>query len=188
MKLVRYGNPGKEKPGLIDAAGKLRDLSAVVKDIGPEQLGDAALAKLRKLKTDKLPLVKGKPRMGCPVAGVPKFIAIGLNYADHAAESNLPIPKEPIVFMKATTCIQGPNDPVMLPKGSVKSDWEVELGVVIGTRALRVAKGRAEPCGRLRHHQRRERARIPAGTRPAVGQGQGLRHLWPHRPLAGDAR
>jgi len=112
----------------------------VVKDIGPEQLGDAALAKLRKLKTDKLPLVKGSPRMGCPVAGVGKFIAIGLNYADHAAESGAPIPKEPVVFMKATSCIQGPNDPVMLPKGSVKSDWEVELGVVIGTRARYVSQ------------------------------------------------
>jgi 2,4-diketo-3-deoxy-L-fuconate hydrolase len=140
MKLVRYGNPGKEKPGLIDADGKLRDLSKVIKDIDPAQLGDAALAKLRKLKTDKLPLVRGKPRMGCPVAGVPKFIAIGLNYADHAAESNLPIPKEPIVFMKATTCIQGPDDNVMLPKGSVKSDWEVELGVVIGKQARYVSQ------------------------------------------------
>ena len=140
MKLVRYGNPGKEKPGLIDADGKLRDLSAVVKDIGPDQLSDAALAKLRKLKTDKLPLVKGSPRLGSPVNGVPKFIAIGLNYSDHAAESNMPIPKEPIVFMKATSCIQGANDPVMLPKGSVKSDWEVELGVVIGTMARHVSQ------------------------------------------------
>ncbi len=140
MKLVRYGKPGKEKPGLIDADGKLRDLSAVLKDIAPDQLGDAALAKLRKLKTDKLPLVKGSPRLGCPVAGVPKFIAIGLNYADHAAESNLPIPKEPIVFTKATSCIQGPNDDVMLPKGSVKSDWEVELGVVIGKQARYVSQ------------------------------------------------
>jgi len=140
MKLVRYGNPGKEKPGLIDADGKLRDLSAVVKDIDPSQLGDAALAKLRKLKTDKLPLVRGKPRMGCPIAGVPKFIAIGLNYADHAAESGAPIPKEPIIFMKAITCIQGPDDDVMLPKNSVKSDWEVELGVVIGTRARYVSQ------------------------------------------------
>ena len=96
MKLVRYGKPGKEKPGLIDAEGKLRDLSAHIKDIGPEQLGDAPLAKLRKLKTDKLPLVKGTPRYGSPVTGVPKFIAIGLNYADHAAESGLPIPLEPI--------------------------------------------------------------------------------------------
>jgi len=140
MKLVRYGNPGKEKPGLIDAEGKLRDLSGVIGDIGPEQLGDAALAKLRKLKAANLPLVKGKPRLGSPVAGVGKFIAIGLNYVDHAAESGLPIPKEPIVFMKATTCIQGANDPVMLPKGSVKSDWEVELGVVIGTRARYVSQ------------------------------------------------
>ncbi|RZL94332.1 MAG: FAA hydrolase family protein [Variovorax sp.] len=140
MKLVRYGNPGKEKPGLIDSEGKLRDLSAVVKDFEGAQLGDAALARLRKLKTDKLPLVKGKPRYGCPVAGVGKFIAIGLNYADHAAESGMPIPKEPVVFTKAISCIQGPNDPVMLPKNSVKGDWEVELGVVIGTRARYVSQ------------------------------------------------
>ncbi len=143
MKLVRYGQPGKEKPGLIDAADKLRDLSGLVSDIGPDQLSDKALAKLAKIKTDKLPLVKGKPRMGCPVAKVPKFIAIGLNYADHAAESNLPVPKEPIVFMKTTSCIQGPNDEVMLPKGSVKSDWEVELGIVIGKRASYVSQKEA---------------------------------------------
>ena len=143
MKLVRYGQPGKEKPGLIDAAGKLRDLSGVVSDIGPDQLSDKVLAKLAKIKTDKLPLVKGKPRMGCPVANVRKFIAIGLNYADHAAESNLPVPKEPIVFMKATSCIQGPNDDVMLPKGSVKSDWEVELGIVIGKQASYVSQKEA---------------------------------------------
>jgi len=143
MKLVRYGQLGKEKPGLIDAAGKLRDLSGVVSDIGPDQLSDKVLAKLAKLKTDKLPLVKGKPRMGCPVANVRKFIAIGLNYADHAAESNLPVPKEPIVFMKATSCIQGPNDEVMLPKGSVKTDWEVELGIVIGKHASYVSQKEA---------------------------------------------
>ena len=140
MKLVRYGNPGKEKPGLIDADGQLRDLSQHIPDIGPAQLSDAALAKLRKFKTASLPLVKGKPRMGCPVTGVAKFIGIGLNYADHAAEAGMPIPKEPIIFMKATSSIQGPNDPVMLPKGSVKTDWEVELGVVIGTRARYVAQ------------------------------------------------
>jgi 2,4-diketo-3-deoxy-L-fuconate hydrolase len=140
MKLVRYGKPGKEKPGLIDAEGKLRDLSQELKDIGPEQLGDAALAKIAKLNPAKLPLVKGKPRMGSPVARVGKFIAIGLNYADHAAESGLPIPAEPVVFMKATSCIQGPNDPVMLPKGSKKTDWEVELGVVIGTQARYVSQ------------------------------------------------
>lgn len=143
MKLVRYGKPGKEKPGLIDADGKLRDLSGVVKDIGPEQLGDAALARLRKLKTENLPLVKGAPRLASPLSAVGKFIAIGLNYADHAAEAGLPIPQEPIVFMKATTCIQGPNDPVMLPKGALKADWEVELGVVIGTRARYVSQKEA---------------------------------------------
>ena len=143
MKLVRYCNPGKEKPGLIDADGKLRDLSAVIPDVTSAHLSDAMLAKLRRLKTASLPLVKGKPRMGCPVADIGKFVAIGLNYADHAAESNLPIPKEPIVFMKATSCIQGPNDDVMLPKGSVKSDWEVELGVVIGTEARYVSQKNA---------------------------------------------
>lgn len=140
MKLVRYGKPGKEKPGLIDAQGQLRDLSKVVKDITPEQLGDAALQKLARLNTDKLPVVKGAPRMGCPVQGIRKFIAIGLNYSDHAAEAGMPIPKEPIVFMKAISCIQGPDDDVMLPKGSKKSDWEVELGVVIGTTARYVSQ------------------------------------------------
>ena len=140
MKLGRYGQPGKEKPGLIDADGKLRDLSGVIADVTPEHLSDKALAKLAKLKTDKLPLVKGKKRFGAPVARVGKFIAIGLNYADHAAESNMPIPKEPIVFMKSTTCIQGPDDDVMLPKGSTKTDWEVELGIVIGTRARYVSQ------------------------------------------------
>lgn len=143
MKLVRYGNPGKEKPGLIDDDGKLRDLSGVVPDIGPEQLGQVGLARIRKANPAKLPAVRGNPRFGCPVARVPKFIAIGLNYADHAAESNLPIPPEPIVFMKATSCIQGANDPVMLPRGSVKTDWEVELGVVIGTQARYVPMNKA---------------------------------------------
>ena len=143
MKLVRYGKSGKEKPGLIDSQGLLRDLSAVVPDIGPAQLGDAALAKIAKVKESKLPLVKGKPRYGCPVAQVGKFIGIGLNYADHAAEAGMPIPEEPVVFTKANSCVQGPNDPVMLPEGSTKSDWEVELGVVIGTRARCVTQQEA---------------------------------------------
>ena len=138
MKLVRYGLPGKEKPGLIDAQGQLRDLSGVIADITPEQLSDRALARLARLKTDRLPQVKGKKRFGPPVARIGKFIAIGLNYADHAAEAGMPIPTEPIVFLKATSCIQGPDDAVMLPKGSRKTDWEVELGVVIGTRARHV--------------------------------------------------
>jgi 2-keto-4-pentenoate hydratase/2-oxohepta-3-ene-1,7-dioic acid hydratase in catechol pathway len=140
MKLLRFGPAGKEKPGLLDAEGKIRDLSQVIADIGPEQLSDAALAKLRKLDPNKLPLVKGNPRLGPPVSGVSKFVAIGLNYRDHAIESGAPIPKEPVVFMKATSCIAGPNDPVMLPKGSKKTDWEVELGVVIGKRARYVAR------------------------------------------------
>jgi 2,4-didehydro-3-deoxy-L-rhamnonate hydrolase len=140
MKLVRFGNHGKEKPGLIDAHGVLRDLSGVVPDIGAAQLSPAALKKLSKINTDKLPAVRGMPRMGCPVAGIGKFIAIGLNYSDHAAEAGMQLPKEPIVFMKATSCIQGPNDDVMLPKGSVKSDWEVELGIVIGTKAQYVSQ------------------------------------------------
>jgi 2,4-didehydro-3-deoxy-L-rhamnonate hydrolase len=140
MKLVRYGNPGKEKPGLVDLDGTLRDLSSVVPDIGPAQLGSLRLARIRKANPGKLPAVRGKPRFGCPVTGVGKFIAIGLNYSDHAVESGAPIPKEPVVFMKATSCIQGPNDPVMLPRGSVKTDWEVELGIVIGTRARYVGK------------------------------------------------
>lgn len=140
MKLVRYGSLGKEKPGLIDVDGKLRDLSGVIPDIGPMQLGDVVLAKLAMLKTDKLPLVRGKPRMGCPVNGIGKFIAIGLNYSDHAAEAGMPIPKEPIVFTKAISCIQGPDDDVMLPKGSVKGDWEVELGVVIGKQVRHVSQ------------------------------------------------
>jgi 2,4-didehydro-3-deoxy-L-rhamnonate hydrolase len=143
MKLVRYGNPGKEKPGLIDAEGKLRDLSAVVKDIDAAQLSPAALAKISKVKTDKLPLVKGKPRFGSPLANVGKFIAIGLNYTDHAEESGMPIPAEPVVFMKANSCVVGPNDDIMLPKGSVKTDWEVELGIVIGSKARYVSQKEA---------------------------------------------
>jgi len=143
LKLVRYGKPGKEKPGLIDEEGKLRDLSGVVSDITPEQLSDKALAKLAKVKTAKLPLVRGKPRMGIPFSGTRKFIAIGLNYADHAAETGSPIPKEPIVFTKAVTCMQGPDDDVMIPKNSVKTDYEAELGIVIGTRATHVSKAKA---------------------------------------------
>ena len=143
MKLVRYGPPGQEKPGLIDAGGQLRDLGSLIGDIGPDQLGDAALDALRRHDASALPAVEGSPRLGSPLTGVRKFIAIGLNYADHAAESNLPIPAEPIVFMKATSCIQGPDDAVMLPQGSVKTDWEVELGVVIGTRARYVTEDEA---------------------------------------------
>lgn len=140
MKLVRYGRIGKEKPGLIDKEGKLRDLSSVIDDVGPEQLADKVLAKIAKVKPDMLPLVRGKPRFGVPVAGIGKFIGIGLNYSDHAAEAGMAIPKEPIVFMKATTSLSGADDPIMLPKGSKKTDWEVELGVVIGSVARYVSE------------------------------------------------
>ena len=140
MKLVRYGKPGKEKPGLVDADGRLRDLSGVVPDIGPAQLSPASLKKLAKIKPATLPAVRGKPRLGVPFSGATKFVAIGLNYSDHAAETGNPIPSEPIVFHKTLSCMQGPHDDVMLPKGSKKSDWEVELGIVIGTRARYVSK------------------------------------------------
>ncbi|MEZ5651148.1 MAG: fumarylacetoacetate hydrolase family protein [Burkholderiaceae bacterium] len=140
MKLVRYGKPGKEKPGLIDADGKLRDLSDRIKDIGPDQLSPASLAKLAKINPARLPLVRGKPRFGVPFSGTRQFIAIGLNYSDHAKETNNPIPKEPIVFTKAISCLQGPDDDVMLPKNSVKGDWEAELGIVIGSTARYVSK------------------------------------------------
>lgn len=143
MKLARYGRIGKEKPGLIDKEGRLRDLSGVVEDIGPEQLSAKALAKLAKINPQTLPLVRGKPRRGVPIAHAGKFIGIGLNYSDHAAEAGMTIPKEPIVFLKATTCLSGANDPIMLPKGSKKTDWEVELGVVIGTVARSVSEKEA---------------------------------------------
>ena len=135
MKLVRYGPPGKEKPGLIDDEGKLRDLSRKVKDIDAATLAPGELAKLRKHDPNKLPLVKGRPRLGPCIATPPKFIAIGLNYVDHAKESGNPIPEYPVVFFKAETCIVGANDDIMLPPESTHTDWEVELGVVIGKTA-----------------------------------------------------
>jgi 2,4-didehydro-3-deoxy-L-rhamnonate hydrolase len=138
MKLVRYGPAGKEKPGLIDADGKLRDLSRKVKDINAATLAPGELAKLRKLDTKKLPLVKGKPRFGPCVATPSKFVAIGLNYIDHAKETGSPIPEYPIVFYKAETSIVGPNDNIMLPPDSTHTDWEIELGFVIGRTARHV--------------------------------------------------
>ncbi|HEU4775497.1 MAG TPA: fumarylacetoacetate hydrolase family protein [Telluria sp.] len=143
MKLVRYGRPGKEKPGLLDEEGRLRDLSGVISDIGPAHLSDKALKKLAAVDEKTLPLVRGNPRFGVPFTGTRKFIGIGLNYADHAAETGAPIPKEPIIFMKAITCLNGPDDAIMLPMGSKKTDWEVELGVVIGTRAQYVSEADA---------------------------------------------
>ncbi len=143
MKLVRYGRPDHEKPGLIDAEGKLRSLSDIIDDIDATALSSKSLAKLAKIKPASLPLVRGKPRLGVPVAQVGKFIGIGLNYSDHAEESGMPIPAEPIVFMKAVTCLSGPNDTVMLPKEVSKADWEVELGVIIGSKAQYVSEKNA---------------------------------------------
>jgi 2-keto-4-pentenoate hydratase/2-oxohepta-3-ene-1,7-dioic acid hydratase in catechol pathway len=143
MKLVRYGAPGREKPGMVDAKGGIRDLSKIVPDIAGDVLSPKGLAKLRKLNPEKLPLVKGKPRIGPCVAKTGNFIAIGLNYSDHAAEAGMPIPKEPIIFNKAVSCICGPNDDTMTPKGSTKLDWEIELGIVIGSRARYLSKDKA---------------------------------------------
>jgi 2-keto-4-pentenoate hydratase/2-oxohepta-3-ene-1,7-dioic acid hydratase in catechol pathway len=143
MKLLRYGPRGAEKPGLLDADGQIRDLSGVVADITGEQLSPASLKALAAIDPKSLPLVEGSPRYGVPIKGVSKFIAVGLNFADHAAESNLPIPEEPVLFTKAVSCLTGPNDDVMIPRGSLKTDWEVELGVVIGSRASYVTEAEA---------------------------------------------
>ncbi|MCI1006996.1 ureidoglycolate lyase [Herbaspirillum sp. C7C8] len=132
MKLLRYGPVGQEKPGILDQSGKIRDLSAHLKDVNGAVLDDASLEKIRQLDINSLPVVEGSPRIGACVGNIGKFICIGLNYADHAAESNLPIPAEPVVFNKWTSAVVGPNDDVKIPRGSKKTDWEVELGVVIG--------------------------------------------------------
>jgi 2-keto-4-pentenoate hydratase/2-oxohepta-3-ene-1,7-dioic acid hydratase in catechol pathway len=141
MKLLRYGPEGQEKPGLLDASGAIRDLSAHVPDLAGAVLTD--LDRLKALDPASLPLVTGAPRLGPCVAGTGKFICIGLNYADHAAESGLQVPPEPVIFMKATSAICGPNDPILIPRTSQKTDWEVELGVVIGKRAKYVTEAEA---------------------------------------------
>ena len=143
MKLLRFGPKGQEKPALLDEQGQIRDLSAFMTDLTPQWLAPAKLREIAGWPREKMPVVASAGRLGTPYTGVPKFVAIGLNYRDHAAESNLPIPSEPVVFMKATSSITGPNDDVMLPKGSLKTDWEVELGVVIGSTARYVPEERA---------------------------------------------
>jgi 2-keto-4-pentenoate hydratase/2-oxohepta-3-ene-1,7-dioic acid hydratase in catechol pathway len=143
MKLVRFGPHGREKPGIVDSRGGIRDLSKVVPDIAGDALSPKGLAKLRKTAIDKLPLVLGNPRLAACVGGVGNLIAIGLNYSDHAAEAGMAIPKEPIIFNKVSSCICGPNDDTIIPKGSTKLDWEVELGIVIGQRARYLSKDKA---------------------------------------------
>jgi 2-keto-4-pentenoate hydratase/2-oxohepta-3-ene-1,7-dioic acid hydratase in catechol pathway len=144
MKLVRYGAPGREKPGIIGEDGKIRDLSRVVKDIDGAMLASGGLAKIKKLNLKRMKPVAGKPRLGPCVGNVKNFIAIGLNYADHAAEAGMPLPKEPVVFSKTTTSICGPNDDTIQPKESTKLDYEVEIGIVIGKRARYLEKGKAK--------------------------------------------
>jgi ureidoglycolate lyase len=143
MKLLRYGPLGQEKPGILDAAGAIRDLSGVVPDITGDVLSPAALAKIAAVDVNSLPKVAGNPRLGSPVTGMKNLICIGLNYADHAAETGAPIPKEPIVFLKSLNALQGPNDDVVIPRGSVKTDYEVELCIIIGTRAKYVSEDQA---------------------------------------------
>jgi 2-keto-4-pentenoate hydratase/2-oxohepta-3-ene-1,7-dioic acid hydratase in catechol pathway len=139
MKLLRYGPRGQEKPGMLDRDDKLRDLSGAIKDLTPDALAPAALDKLKKLDPASLPAVSGNPRLGSCVAGISKLVCVGLNYVDHAKEAGMQIPTEPVLFLKAISSLSGPNDPVMLPKGAEKGDWEVELGIVIGTKAQYVS-------------------------------------------------
>lgn len=141
MKFLRYGEAGAEKPAVLDAAGKLRDLSGLMDDLKGEELG--CLPKLTQAECEALPIVEGSPRIGPPVAGTGKFICFGLNYADHAAEAGMEVPSEPVLFMKATSAIIGPNDPVIIPRGSDKTDWEVELAIVIGRKAKHVSEAEA---------------------------------------------
>jgi 2-keto-4-pentenoate hydratase/2-oxohepta-3-ene-1,7-dioic acid hydratase in catechol pathway len=143
MKFIRYGAPGAERPGLVDDAGHLRDLSGHTPHLDLPHLGAAGLEGLRRIDPNTLPKVRGPQRLGVPFTGISKFVGIGLNYVDHAAEAGMRVPSEPIVFLKATTCISGPDDPIELPRGSLKTDWEVELGVVIGRTARRVSESDA---------------------------------------------
>jgi ureidoglycolate lyase len=140
MKLLRYGEIGREKPGLLDRDGRLRDLSALMADLGPQQLSRGSLERLAKIDAHGLPLVTGTPRLGACVAGPSKIVGIGLNYRRHAAEGNMPVPSEPLMFMKATTALAGPTDPILLPRGGSKGDWEIELGIVIGRKAQYVSE------------------------------------------------
>ena len=143
MKLVRYGRPGFERPGAIDADGKLRDLGRVIKDVTPAALAPAMLKKLRSVNLARLPVVRGRPRLGCPLAGMGKMICIGLNYTDHAAEVGMALPKEPTLFIKAPSAVCGPDDPIVRPRGAAKLDYEVELGVVLGRDARYVDEAQA---------------------------------------------
>src|SRR5665213_2158098 len=147
MKLIRYGAPGKERPGIVDGGGSIRDLSSIARDIGPEELAAGLVPRVQALDVERLPTVSGSPRIAAPLKRTGKFLAIGLNYRDHATESKMAVPSEPVLFMKAASCLNGPNDPIIMPKGAEKLDWEVELGVVIGKRARYIP--RADALGHI---------------------------------------
>ena len=185
MKLMRVGAPGAEKPAMMAPDGTIRDLSGVVHDFTADVLSAEGLHRLAALDPASLP-VAAPGRVGPCVPRPMNFVCIGLNYADHAAETGAAIPKEPIIFLKSLGAFQGPNDDVHIPRGSKKTDWEVELAIVIGKKASYVPENAAmELRRRILRGERRERARIPDRARRHLGQGQGLRHLRPHRPLAG---
>jgi len=184
MKLVRYGAPGREKPGIIDADGKIRDLSRIVKDIDGEMLASGGLTKIRKANIKRLKPVAGKPRLGACLGNIRNVIAIGLNYSDHAAEAGMPIPKEPIIFFKHTGCVVGPNDNTMIPKESTKLDYEVELGIVIGRRARNIAKDKAMDfiAGYFVHNDVSERSFQIDRSGGQWGKGKGCETFGPTGP------
>ena len=189
MKLLRHGPSGQERPGILDAEGKIRDLSGKIDDIDGDKLSPARLKELAAIDPARFPSSRASRAWACRLRGIGKFIAIGLNFSDHAAESGLPMPPEPIVFTKAITCITGPNDDVMIPRGSKKTDWEVELGVVIGTHAP-LCRARPTRCSRRRllRRQRRLGARVPDGARRHSGTRARAATPSARRPLAGHAR
>ena len=186
MKLLRYGPPGREKPGLLDPTGTIRDLSSVIADVGGDALMPESLAKLRQLDPNTLPAVDGSPRIGPCVAGVGKFLCVGLNYSDHAAESGMKVPAEPIIFMKATSSIVGPNDELEIPRGSEKTDWEVELGVVIGRTAKYVDEARAmdHVAGFCVVHDVSERAFLVRKEAKEHGTARASSRRWTAQPSA----
>ena len=184
MKLVRFGAPGREKPGIIGDDGKIRDLSRIVKDIDGEMLASGGLAKIRKANLKRMKPVSGKPRLGPCIGNVRHFIAIGLNYSDHAAEGGMPIPKEPIIFNKAPSCICGPNDDTLIPMDATKLDWEVELGIVIGKRTRYLARIRQRtPLPDIFSATMYPSACFRSSAAAAVEQGQKLRDFRPGRTL-----
>ena len=190
MKLVRYGAPGREKPGIIGDDGRIRDLSRIVKDIDGAMLASGGLAKIKKANLKRMKPVSGKPRLGPCIGNVKNFIAIGLNYSDHAAEAGMPIPKEPIIFNKVTSCISGPNDDTITPRESGKLDYEVELGIVIGKRARYLAKDKAKDAiaGYFLSNDVSERVFQIERSGGQWDKGKGCETFGPHRAMVRHQR